>query len=226
MDNNLVQNHSGWEEYYSTQIGKRAWNGTPDEYLSENIEYILERKPQAILDVAAGDGRNSEPFLNRGISVVATDLSPSGLNNFSARCKTEKLQQPILVYGDFLKLGFASKQFDCVVCFNSVPHFEYPSECLANMARLLKPGGLALFNAFTPGDVAWGQGEQIGAKSFSYKNTLFNFMTEDDVKAIMPVDFDILNSETRTWEEPDHGTYRTGTHTHEACFFTVENRHL
>jgi len=122
--------HSGWDKYYQEQIGKRAWNGIPDQYLTDRFDEILIKGAQTVIDIAAGDGRNTEPFLDRGLSVVATDLSDSALKNFNVRCLQDKRQQPILIAGDFLNLGLLEGQFDCAVCFNSIPHFESPSACL------------------------------------------------------------------------------------------------
>jgi len=79
-----------------------------------------------------------------------------------------------------------------------------------------------VFNAFTPGDVAFGQGEKIGDNRYYYQQTLFTFMSESDVQDILPNTVKVVKAETRRWDEPDHGIYRKGWHTHEACFFILE----
>lgn len=218
--------HSGWDKYYEEQKGNRAWNGVPDGFLLEYFDDILVKGAQSVIDIAAGDGRNSEPFLNRGLSVVSTDLSPSALKTFGTRCANDAVQQPILIAGDFISLDFAINQFDVAVCFNSIPHFESPSTCIEKISTLLKPGGRAAFNAFTPNDVAYGQGDQISENKFLYRDTLFTFMTEDRIKELLPDCVKIIHSETRQWEEPDHGSYRSGTHIHEACFFIIEKQNI
>jgi 2-polyprenyl-3-methyl-5-hydroxy-6-metoxy-1,4-benzoquinol methylase len=218
--------HQGWEDYYRNHISERAWNGRPDEFLMEHIEELILRDTQAILDVGAGDGRNSEPFLNRGFSVVATDLSPTALSTFGHRCREDWLQQPLLIYGDFLSIHFLPNQFDVVICFNAISHFERPMECLNKMIDLLRPGGRLIFNAFTPNDVAYGHGENVDDNKFYYKETLFTFMTADLILGVLPPSVSVIRSETRRWQEPDHGEYRRGVHTHEACFFILEKRSI
>jgi SAM-dependent methyltransferase len=214
--------HTGWDAYYRERQGERAWNGVPDEFLLENLAAILVPGATTVLDVAAGDGRNSEPFLQRDLTVLATDLSAAGLANFLMRSRLTGGRKPVVMAGDFLSMHWVPEQFDCIVCFNSLPHFEAPADALHLIATLLASGGRAAFNAFTPGDVAYGVGEKVGENRYHYRDTLFTFMTEDDVKAILPSSVEVIKSETRRWQEPDHGSYRRGSHTHEACFFIIE----
>lgn len=224
MTDAMQFSHAGWEAYYAEHAGERAWGGLPDGFLMEHIDDLIQDEASIVLDVASGDGRNSEPFLERGLSVVAADLSPAALRTFAKRCQTGDRRKPCLLSGDFLASGLVSDQFDAIVCFNSIPHFESPSQALYKIADLLRPGGRAAFNAFTPGDVAFGQGKNVGPNRYYYMETLFTFMTEDDVKSILPLSVSVVHSETRKWQEPDHGTYRRGTHTHEACFFIIQKK--
>jgi len=216
--------HHGWEDYYRNHVSERAWNGRPDEFLMEHIEDLILRDTRSILDVGAGDGRNLEPFLNRGFSAVATDLSPTALSTLGRRCQEDWLQKPLLICGDFLSVQFLPSQFDVIICFNAISHFEEPMECLAKMISLLRPCGRLIFNAFTPNDVAYGQGENVGDHKFYYRDTLFTFMTADHILSVLPDSVDVVRSETRRWQEPDHGEYRRGVHTHEACFFILKKR--
>jgi SAM-dependent methyltransferase len=220
----MQHSHTGWETYYRAHQDERAWGGVPDGFLMEHIEALLPAGAKSVIDVAAGDGRNSEPFLSRGMQVVATDLSTAALETFGRRCRTLEIGNPVLLEGDFLSLGLMPGQFDAAVCFNSIPHFEAPDRAIAKIVTLLRVGGRAAFNAFTPGDVAFGQGFKVGTNRYTYLDTLFTFLTEGEVTAILPASVTVLHSETRRWEEPDHGTYRRGTHTHEACFFIIEKR--
>ena len=215
--------HSGWEEYYRAQHGNKAWSGVPDEYLLEHLDEVLPRPGASVIDIASGDGRNTVPFLERDCNVVATDMSPTALASFRDRCVKDGTKSPVLVSGDFMSLDFIEGQFGCAVCFNSIPHFPAISAALSKMCKLLAKGGKATFNAFTSNDVAFGVGEKIGKNQFFYKNTLFTFTSESEiVEMLAPHNVRVLHSETRKWEEPDHGDYRKGKHTHEACFFVIE----
>lgn len=215
--------HHGWENYYRCQKGAKAWNEVPDEFLLEHLESLLPAQGGNIIDVASGDGRNTAPFLGRDYNVISTDLSPSALASFRDRCAKDGVGSPVLLAGDFMSLEFTEYQFDVAVCFNGISHFPSIPQVLGKMCKLLTHGGKAVFNAFTENDVAFGVGERLQENTFFYRNTLSTFTSEGEIKEILsPFDMNVIHSETRRWEEDDHGDYRTGKHTHEACFFIVE----
>jgi len=215
--------HHGWENYYRDQKGAKAWNEVPDEFLLEHLNDILPAQGGNIIDVASGDGRNTAPFLGRGCNVVSMDLSPSALNSFRDRCAKDGVGSPVLLAGDFMALEFTERQFDVVVCFNGISHFPSIPQVLEKMCKLLAHGGKAAFNAFTAKDVAFGLGEKLQENTFFYRDTLSNFTSEGKIKEMLShLDIKVVHSETRRWEEDDHGDYRTGKHTHEACFFIIQ----
>lgn len=217
--------HSGWETYYKEQGGAKAWGGIPDAYLLSQLRNISLPQNANILDVASGDGRNTTPFLNKNYSVVSTDMSPTALESFRKQCLNEDLQVPVLISGDFMAMDFSECQFDCIVSFNAISHFPSIPDVITKMCGLLSIGGVAIFNAFTPNDVSYGVGEKLNDDKFYYKDTLFTFTTENEIKKILGISalgVDITHSATKSWEEDDHGSYRSGKHTHEACFFTIK----
>lgn len=214
--------HIGWEAYYQTQQGEKAWGGVADAYLMQHLPEILPPPGANVLDLAAGDGRNTVAFFGRGYNIIATDLSPTALSSFQKRCLDAGGEVPIVLVGDFMQMAFVEGQFSAIVCFNSIPHFPSVPKVLAKMCALLAKKGRAAFNAFTRNDVSFGLGEKLAENMYFYKDTLFTFASENEIKAMLPSDVQVLHSETRNWEEPDHGSYRTGTHTHEACFFVIE----
>ncbi|MDA9022273.1 class I SAM-dependent methyltransferase [Alphaproteobacteria bacterium] len=214
--------HDGWEAYYRENFGEPAWGGSPDSYLAEHRGLLEMNGSDTVLDVACGDGRNSSLMIGKAQTIVGIDLSLSGLRTFRDRFMESGWLLPVLIHGDFLSAPLISSQFDLVVCINSVPHFEVPRHCLEKITSLLKLGGRALFNAFTPNDVAFGLGQQVSASTFQYRDTLFKFHTHDEMKDLLPDNLSIIKTEVVSWEEPDHGDYRKGSHIHEASYFIVE----
>lgn len=214
--------HDGWERYYREQNGVKAWNGVPEDFLTEYFDEILPVDASKVIDVASGDGRNTSPFLSKGLNVVAVDLSRSALVSFASRCRIENVIPPLLLAGNFFDLDILEEQFQCAVCFNAISHFVSPALAIERIIALLIKGGRAAFNVFTTRDVAYGEGEEIGKNQFAYKDTLFTFMDEADVRMILPQDVKVLRSEVRRWREPPHGNFRLAPHTHEAVCFIVE----
>lgn len=98
--------HDGWEKYYSKQTGKRARNAVPDDFSIQHLDEILKTSYVTLLDVAFGDGRNSTIFLDKSISTVTIDISPSAFKNFRERILSQPGLNPILISGDFYPLHF------------------------------------------------------------------------------------------------------------------------
>lgn len=53
--------------------------------------------------------------------------------------------QPVLVRADAQRLPFGSQSFDFVTCVEAIEHVERPERLVAEVRRVLKPGGVAVF---------------------------------------------------------------------------------
>lgn len=117
----------------------------------------LSRLPQQgaarILLGGAGTGLDF-PLLNPRHQYTALDLTAGMLTR--SRAKTGNLQME-WVQGDSMSLPFADGHFDYVVLHLIVAVVPHPERCLAEAARVLKPGGrILIFDKFLhPGERAW-----------------------------------------------------------------------
>ena len=107
-----------------------------------NINTILDNAgvsaSRSVLDVACGTGVLVPWYLEREVaSVTAVDISPEMIRIGKSN---HQYPQISFVLGDIEELSF-DQQFDCVVVFNSFPHFPKPERLVSRLARLLKPGG-------------------------------------------------------------------------------------
>jgi ubiquinone/menaquinone biosynthesis C-methylase UbiE/glycosyltransferase involved in cell wall biosynthesis len=106
-----------------------------------------------VLDFGAGSCFVSE-LLNRfGYVTVAFDIDPEILAigrdrlALDPRCSHERSR---FVAGDGMRLPFRDERFDGVICMNALHHMADYHATLAEMCRVLKPGGRAVFAE--PGD--------------------------------------------------------------------------
>jgi phosphatidylethanolamine/phosphatidyl-N-methylethanolamine N-methyltransferase len=117
----------------------------------------LSRLPQQgqakILLSGAGTGLDF-PFLNPSHNYTALDLTAGMLAR--SHCRAQDLQLD-WVQGDSMALPFADEHFDYVVLHLIVAVVPHPERCLAEAARVLKPGGrIFIFDKFLhPGERAW-----------------------------------------------------------------------
>ena len=108
------------------------------------LEAVAPQTGETILDLAAGTGTSTVPFVQAGAFVVATDLSLGMLT-------VGRQRQPQLTFvaGDALRLPFCDSSFDAVTITFGLRNVEDTSAALAEMARVAKPGGRLVICEFS-----------------------------------------------------------------------------
>jgi len=97
-------------------------------------------RPRRVLDVGCGDGRI--PSLYAAPEVVCVDTSPAAVDAARER-GLDALE------ADARNLPFADGSFDVVTCNHTLYHLADPDRALAELARVLRPGGrfAGIYNA-------------------------------------------------------------------------------
>jgi ubiquinone/menaquinone biosynthesis C-methylase UbiE len=150
------------------------------------------------------------------------DISAGGLDRARTRANALQLRPlPTLVQADLESLPLAGSQFDFALCVDALPQVHRPRLALQEIARTLVPGGLFVTNVFTPADCAFGEGERLTARSFLYKNTLFNFFEDNEFRPLLDGLFDVRNCQRVSWVDPPHIPFRPYEHTHDALVYVL-----
>lgn len=98
------------------------------------------------LDVCCGQGFLGEFLASAGVSMTFCDLSPNQLAALRSRLSLQDVA-PRVVSADLLALPFMDGEFDLVVGNSFLHHLPDVPMGLAELARVLKPGGrLILFH--------------------------------------------------------------------------------
>jgi ubiquinone/menaquinone biosynthesis C-methylase UbiE len=115
----------------------------------------------AVLELGCGCGRVMAPLARDGHGVVGLDLSTTMLARAAARLAKlapRARARATLVRGDFRALPFAAGITPLVICpFNGFQHLYTRTEaeaCLAEVRRVLTPGGAFVFDVLNP-DLSW-----------------------------------------------------------------------
>jgi demethylmenaquinone methyltransferase / 2-methoxy-6-polyprenyl-1,4-benzoquinol methylase len=115
------------------------------------IKLLKKDQPKLILDIATGTGDFAiEALALNPDKVIGVDISEGMLNEGKKKIKKRKLEDKIeLQLGDSEKLLFEENKFDAVIVSFGVRNFENLEKGLADMNRVLKPGGKTVIVEFS-----------------------------------------------------------------------------
>jgi malonyl-CoA O-methyltransferase len=104
---------------------------------------------QVCLDLACGSGRYIKLLQDRQAKqVFGVDYSPEMLAQVDN--PKSKIQNPKLVQTPFLALPFAATTFDLITCALAVGHEKNLQRTVAEIARVLRVGGVVIYSDFHP----------------------------------------------------------------------------
>jgi demethylmenaquinone methyltransferase / 2-methoxy-6-polyprenyl-1,4-benzoquinol methylase len=148
------------------------------------IGYLKAQQPQEILDVATGtaDVAILMAKILRPARVVGIDIANQMLDFGRVKIKNAGLEGVIsLETGDSEQLRFADQSFDAVTVAFGVRNFENLEKGLAEMQRVLRPGGRAVILEFSKPRLF--PFKQLYNAYFAYVLPLIGRLTSRDVRA-------------------------------------------
>ena len=119
-----------------------------EPYAEDLARRLAARSPARVLEVAAGTGvvtRRLASALPAGVEIVATDLNQAMLD-MAADVGTGRPVQ--WRQADAMQLPFDDGSFDAVVCQFGVMFFPDKPKAFSEARRVLKAGGVYLFNVW------------------------------------------------------------------------------
>lgn len=107
------------------------------------VEWLEPSKDMKILDIATGGGHVAKRLAPKVAHVFATDLTKTMLDQTAEFLYDFKNIDYIIA--DAEQLPFLDATFDVVTCRVAAHHFPRPQHFIAEVARVLKPGGKFMF---------------------------------------------------------------------------------
>jgi 2-polyprenyl-6-hydroxyphenyl methylase/3-demethylubiquinone-9 3-methyltransferase len=98
-----------------------------------------------VLDLGCGGGFMSEALARRGATVIGVDPSEAAIGAAQAHAHAQALAIDYRV-GSGEAIPLADGSVDCVVCVDVLEHVADLARVLDEIARVLEPGGLFLFD--------------------------------------------------------------------------------
>jgi len=118
---------------------KRNFRYSLQDYMHDAFRFA-DFSGKSVLEIGCGAGIDSAEFARNGAMVTSTDLTRRG-----AELTRDLLQETSLpvkvIQSDAKNLPFKNETFDCVYSFGVLHHFPEIEIALAEIHRVLKPGG-------------------------------------------------------------------------------------
>ena len=181
---------------YDLIAGYRLWSQTYDAPLrlfpveEPTVRRLLETLPPGrIVDAACGTGRHSAWLAARGHEVVGVDASPDMLAKARA-----KLPECRFELGDLTALPLPDDSVDAALCALALVHLQDLRSALAELARVVRPGGRIVISDVHPFLVALGWQAQFrtsdGATGFV---RLYAHLASDYAQAAAEAGLTVVN---------------------------------
>ncbi|GMU42477.1 MAG: hypothetical protein AMXMBFR25_04630 [Lysobacterales bacterium] len=208
-------NKLAWDRLYAA-TGELVWGEDPLPFLGDFGAALRTalRAPARVLDAGVGEGRNLPFLLDCGADEVhAIDASRHALDKIPQALRGRTL----LRQGDLSASGYPAAHFDAILLLDVYETLPNAESVLAELYRVLKPGGLLLCNI--PGlddGVAGLDMRKLSEDSFLYQSAYFyRFVAPAKAEQQLVVaGFEPIESARREWVESAHPGYRAGAHRH------------
>jgi ubiquinone/menaquinone biosynthesis C-methylase UbiE len=139
--------HDGTRDLVRRQFGQNAANYATSVVhakgasLERLVELMAPDGDWRVLDIATAAGHTAFAFAPHVAEVVASDLTPEMLEVARAGGVERGLSNVAYELADAESLPFDDASFDAVTCRIAPHHFPNPQAFIAEVARVLRPGG-------------------------------------------------------------------------------------
>ncbi len=175
-----------WQRPFAVFMNKLG-NGFLYSWAARAVEKIADGQSLSVLDAACGDGILRR-YLARHHSYVGIDFSTRPL------FRAQRYNPAAYFRADLNQLPFARATFDLVLSFQALQYLSRPEQALAQMARVLKPGGKLLLTV--PND-----------ESFKYRfqgipRIQLQRFNRQSLPALLAPQFEVLHASTHGFWVP------------------------
>lgn len=219
---NAAKLNDGWDRAYQERAGDTLWQDDPIPFLNTALEEMNKRGLTSVADLGCGDGRNLAALAAAGLDATGLDVSATALERAQRRLEASGLTARYL-HADAMRIPLDDASVDAVTCLDVFSHLVEPEAALSEVARVLRPGGIFVTNVFNTADSECGLGELLFGTTYYYRDTMFRFYQEDELRALFS-EWDVLEFRTEDWVDPPHGEFRPYEHTHSNFLVTATLR--
>ncbi|HEY5951987.1 MAG TPA: bifunctional 2-polyprenyl-6-hydroxyphenol methylase/3-demethylubiquinol 3-O-methyltransferase UbiG [Kofleriaceae bacterium] len=135
-----------WYRAQDTPIALlRAESRHRNPWIADRIDRVLGPAPQRVLDLGCGAGFLANHLAALGHQVTGIDTTAENLGVARAHDETQSATYEV---GDACALQFPDASFDVVCAMDLLEHVTDPDKLIAEVGRVLRPGGMFFFHTF------------------------------------------------------------------------------
>lgn len=149
------------------------------DIVKEAVDVFRQNNVQKVLDLGFGTGRHTVFLAKKGFEMYGTEVSEKGKEITEQRLKEAGLAAKLFM-ADMHRLPFENGNFDAVIAIYVIEYNTLAGlkETIAEIKRVLKPGGIFVGTLITDKDYKNGLGNEIE------RGTFIN--PEDQIESTMP----------------------------------------
>lgn len=171
-----IQQRKHWEQTYDEHPDMYGMQpSAPAVYAAEAF---AEARVRTVLELGAGHGRDTLFFARSGFSVIATDISETGLAQLRAHAAESGADIQTSVHDITQPLPFADASVDAVyahMLLCMALSTEQIHAAASEIRRVLRPGGLLVYTVRHTGDAHYNDGIAHGDNIFEHGGFAVHF---------------------------------------------------
>ena len=189
MDKDLLNKQSQhWENNFSNK--PEMFGVSPSDPASYALEIFKKNNVKNMIELGAGQGRDSLLFAKNDIHVHALDYSPSGINKISEKVSEFELQNKVnaQLFDVRERLPFKDQSIDG--CYSHMLYcmaltFEEIENLNNEVQRVLKQDGLNVFTVRNIEDGDYQNGIHRGEDLYESNGFIVHFFSKEKIKKLL-----------------------------------------
>lgn len=159
INNNVYNNDDfiWWDKNYINVYGLHQMNEFRVDYILNKLPLIKNNNSLLIADIGCGGGILTESIakLNSNTQILAIDISANSIKQAIKHANDNNIKNINYSIGSAYDTKFESYTFDIIIMSDVLEHLHDLPLLIKEINRLLKPGGIFIFDTFNRTFLSW-----------------------------------------------------------------------
>ena len=184
-----------WDESFS--LDPEFFGSAPSYPAEQALRRFESEGVKCVLELGAGQGRDSLFFARRGLNVVCLDYSQQAMDDLRSKAGEEGLENKIATITHDLRFPLPFDDNSMEACYSHMLYcMDFTTAELVTLTkeirRVLKPGGLNILTVRHTGDPHYGKGISHGDNRFENDGFIVHFLDIEQIEKLA-TGFDLVN---------------------------------